>query len=296
MSRFFQQKMAKQKAESFLKAENITTLPVDPFAIAASRDIDVQAKPDTVKGVSGMLLRHGNTYGILYATDVLSEGFQRFSIAHELGHYFIDGHLDHVLPKDGVHSSNAGFMSGDPYELEADCFAAGLLMPADLFKRALNKHLSGLEAIEKMSEICRTSLTATAIRYAELTDDPIAIIVSTGEKIDFCFFSEPIKSLSDFTFLRKGTPVPKSTATSRFNASTDNILRSQRIANDVDVVEWLGGKRSITVAEEVIGLGGYGKTLTILSADSVGSTVDGYEDEDDEEAALTESWTPRFRK
>src|SRR5271168_3054036 len=113
----------KMAAETFLRDEGITTLPVDPFAIAASRDIDVKPKPDTAGGVSGMLLRHGDAFGILYATDIASEGFQRFSVAHELGHYFLDGHIDHVLPKDGVHTSYAGFVSADPYGLEADQFA-----------------------------------------------------------------------------------------------------------------------------------------------------------------------------
>jgi hypothetical protein len=46
----FRLKMAKQKAEGFLRDEGITTVPVDPFAIAASRDIDVKAKPDTAEG------------------------------------------------------------------------------------------------------------------------------------------------------------------------------------------------------------------------------------------------------
>jgi len=121
--------MAKKKAEEFLREEGIETLPIDPFAIAASRDIVVEAKPDTAEGVSGMLLRHGDNFGILYATHVPNEGFQRFSVAHELGHYFLDGHIDHILPKDGIHASRAGFVSADPYELEADSFAAGLLMP-----------------------------------------------------------------------------------------------------------------------------------------------------------------------
>ena len=99
----FRLKMAKQKAEAFLRDEGITTLPVDPFAIAASRDIEVKPKPDTAGGVSGMLLRHGDVFGILYATHIPSEGFQRFSIGHELGHYFLEGHIDHILPEDGVH-------------------------------------------------------------------------------------------------------------------------------------------------------------------------------------------------
>jgi len=84
-----------------------------------------------------MLLRHGDVFGILYATHIASEGFQRFSIAHELGHYFLEGHIDHILPKDGVHESHAGFVSADPYELEADQFAGGLLMPSAPFSARL---------------------------------------------------------------------------------------------------------------------------------------------------------------
>jgi hypothetical protein len=72
--------MARQTAETLLRNEGISSLPVDPFAIARSRDIVVEPKPDTAEGVSGMLLRHGDTFGILYATHIPSEGFQRFSV------------------------------------------------------------------------------------------------------------------------------------------------------------------------------------------------------------------------
>jgi hypothetical protein len=88
MNQAFRIAQAKRKAEAFLRENKIETLPVDPFAIAASHDIIVEPKRDTEEGVSGMLLRHGNTFGILYATYVPSEGFQRFSVAHELAHYF----------------------------------------------------------------------------------------------------------------------------------------------------------------------------------------------------------------
>jgi hypothetical protein len=55
----------------------------------------VRAKK-TTGGVSGMLLRNGDDFGILYATHIKSSGFQRFSISHELGHYFLPGHIDAV--------------------------------------------------------------------------------------------------------------------------------------------------------------------------------------------------------
>lgn len=294
MSQLLRLKMAKQKAEAFLKEEGITRLPVDPFAIAASRDIIVEPKADTSDGVSGMLLRHGDSFGILYATHVQNEGFQRFSIAHELGHFILDGHVDHVLPKDGSHTSHAGFVSADPYELEADHFAAGLLMPSGPFRRAIGRRDPGLAVIEAMAADCRTSLTATAIRYAELCDDAVGVIISTGQMIDYCFLSEAMKSLPELSWLRKGTPVPKGTETARMNGNPDRIMEADRAANEIDVMDWLGGKRSVLITEEVAGLGRYGKTLTVLSSCSI-----GHEDEiepGDDEREMIESWTPRFHR
>ena len=83
--------------------------------------------------MSGILLRTGDSCGIAYATHIDNPGFQRFSIAHELGHYFLPGHLDAVLGDRDVHESHAEFASADRYELEADHFAASLLMPRCLF-------------------------------------------------------------------------------------------------------------------------------------------------------------------
>lgn len=294
MSQGFRLKMAKQKAEAFLRENGINELPVDPFAIAANHDIIVKAKPDVEAGVSGMLLRHGDTFGILYATHIQSEGFQRFSVAHELGHYFLDGHVGHLLLKDGIHSSHAGFVSTDPYELEADHFAAGLLMPATLFRRALGRWPSGLSAIESMAELCDTSLTATAIRYAELSEDAVAVIMSSGSTIDYGFLSDSMKLLPELTWPRKGSAVPTGTETTRFNKSPERIAQAARSESDIDIMDWLGGRRSIEATEEVVGLGSYGKTLTVLTCPSlIDETYQGDDDEDGEN--LIDRWTPRFR-
>jgi hypothetical protein len=294
-SHAFRLKMAKQKAEAFLRDEGIISLPVDPVAIARSREIEVEAKPDTAGGVSGMLLRHGDIFGILYATHVKSEGFQNFSVAHELGHYFLEGHIDHILPKDGVHTSHAGFVSADPYELEADQFAAGLLMPSGPFKRALGRQDPGFEVIESLAGVCKTSLTATAIRYAELTDDAVAIVISTGPLVDFCFMSDTIKALPQLSWLRKGTPLPRGTATAELNASARRVADRERAEAEIDIMDWLGGARSVKATEQVVGLGSYGKTLTVLTCpalqDETCQEDDGNLDED-----LAERWTPRFRR
>jgi IrrE N-terminal-like domain len=289
-------KMARQAAEGYLRANGHDALPIDPFAIAAKHDIEVKAKPDTAVGVSGMLLRHGDNFGILYATHTGSEGFERFSVGHELGHYFLDGHIDHVLPKNGIHTSHGGFVSADPYELEADHYSAGLLMPGSLFEKALNKRKPGLESVEFLASLCKTSLTATAIRCAELSDHAITVIISTGNVIDFCILSEAMKSLPQLSWLRKGSPVPKGTATARLNADPDNVLRGQRLDNELDVLDWLGGTKSALVSEEVVGLGPYCKTLTVLSSERIGQESGLDDDDENNDDDVAERWTPRFRR
>ena len=294
MSRIFSLKLARQTAEAFLKEESILTLPVDPFAIAESRQILVEGKPENVEGVSGMLLRHGNDFGIVYATHIQSPGFHRFSVSHELGHYFLPGHIDQVL-KDGIHVSRAGFVTNDPYELEADHFAAGLLMPEAPFRTALDGLDPGLDAIDSISKLCITSRTATAIRFAELSDAAVAVIVSTGGVIDYCFMSDAMKSLPKLEWIRKGTPLPASTAAARFADDRPRVAAGERVADEVDVRDWLGGTTRATVSEETVGLGAYGKVLTVLTSQLIGQDISSGGDEDDEEQ-LIESWTPRFRR
>jgi hypothetical protein len=146
-----------------------------------------------------------------------------------------------------------------------------------------------------MAGLCRTSLTATGIRCSELPPDALAVIISTGSKIDFCFLSNAMKSLPQLSWIRKGSPVPAQTLTARFNADRRRVLGADREARETDVMDWLGGSRSAVVVEEVVGLGRYGKTLTVLSSESIGQEERGYDDEDGEQD-LREKWTPRFHR
>ena len=165
---------AAEVAERVVRDQSLTELPIDPMALARDQGITVLRKPARSPGVSGMLLRRGNTFGIIYAAHIDNIGFQNFSVAHELGHYYLPGHIDAVLSNHEIHESQAGFASGDRYEIEADHFAATLLMPRALFRKAMSTFGDGLAAIEKLAERCRTSLTATAIRYARCTREAVA--------------------------------------------------------------------------------------------------------------------------
>ncbi|MCB1984840.1 MAG: ImmA/IrrE family metallo-endopeptidase [Burkholderiales bacterium] len=280
---------AEKVAEKYLEENSLLRLPVDPIAIAEKHGIVVQAKPATDVGVSGMLIKHGDMFGIAYATHVKIEGFQRFSVAHELGHYLLPGHYENILPNDGVHESKAGFFSGNKYEREADHFAAGLLMPRSLFTKEIDKRSSGYEAINKISDICKTSLTATAIRYTQFTSEPIAVILSADQKLDWCFMSDELKEIGRLDWPKKGQIVPKDSVTHVFNKNIEYIKNGQYEAGSSSFIDWFGGNRDFEIEEEVIGLGSYGKTLTIL-------TVQKDLDELEEEDQLEEIWTPRFKR
>jgi len=280
---------AEHEAAKVLQDRGITTLPVDPVAIARSRGIEVRAKPDTARGVSGLLVQIDQSFGIMYATHIPSEGFQRFSIAHELGHYFLPGHVDAIFSNGSVHQSHAGFISQDPYEMEADYFAAALLMPDPVFRSAVTREKEdGLAGIENLRRLCRTSLTATAIRYIDRTSIPTAIVVSVGQRIDFGFLSPALKEFRNLEWPRKHSPLPANVLTQRFNQDHANGSQGNRDEGTSDLRDWFGGSRSIEVREEVIGLGACGKTLTILTSDT-------FADEVEEEERIEESWRPKWR-
>lgn len=282
-------------AEQFLIEQNITALPIDPIAIAKDLSIEIFPKPAKSAGASGMFFRVGQAYTIAYATHIDSPGFRRFSVSHELGHYMLPGHPEAVLDESGAHESFAGFRSDNVYEKEADSFAAGLLMPSKPFCEALKRTEPGLEAIEDLSSLCITSLPATAIRYAKFADYPVAIVVSTEQSIDFCSMSDSFKTLHDLEWLKKGQPLPRSTCTHTFNQNKERILRADRTEGVSTIHMWFGAGPKWDLIEEVLGLGSYGKTLTVLRP-IIPDEDDMDEEEIEFERGLTESWTPRFHK
>lgn len=281
---------AAAKAEAWLRDNGFTSLPIDLVKVAELLEIPVHPLAQSKPGVSGMLHRDGDKFVIMFGTYIKSIGFQRFSIAHELGHYLLPGHPEHLFPP-GVtsHSSQAGFTSADLYEQEADYFASGLLMPDSLVKSALRRLGEGLEGIEALKEKCLTSMTATAITYARKTSVPAAIVVSTDGRIDYAFLSESMKEFDGLSWPRKGMPVPSGTASATLADSAADVRAGKRANGDVDLRTWLGGRRAINATEEVVGLGSYGKVLTVL-------TTEVLPEEPDEEEELEDSWTPRFRR
>ena len=116
-----------------------------------------------------------------------------------------------------------------------------------------------------------------------------AVVVSTGDRIDHCIMSDALKGVDGIDWLRKRELVPRSSPTCAFNRDGANVRTAQRIEQSSNLQDWFGGRRSVSINEDTIGLGSYGRTLTFLYDIKVAEP----EDEEDE-ASLIESWTPQF--
>ena len=107
----------------------------------------------------------------------------RFSIAHELGHYYIDEHRAAIVRGES-HSSLPGFKSKDPREVQADEFAAALLIPATAIEAAIaERGFLTLEQIDALARKWSVSLYATTIRYVRMASEICGVALAHNGRI-----------------------------------------------------------------------------------------------------------------
>jgi Zn-dependent peptidase ImmA (M78 family) len=255
--------LARAVALDVLGKHEIDRAPVDPFAIADALGIVVQASDKLEWSFSGCLLRAENSFGILYSTGIRNKGYQRFTVAHELGHFSLTDHRRVLFEKGALHRSESGFTSGAWYEREADLFGVELLIPEFLFHRHRREFPTGLDGVKGLADLFETSLTATGIRYATLSTEPVAVVVSDGDRIVYSVRSKPFASRFGESAAWEGRArhVPANSVTRRFNAGGKVVSEERAFVRANDWFPRAEGE----VAEEVIGLGRYGKTLTVLT-------------------------------
>lgn len=286
----------KWEADKLLQELGIDTLPIDPFEIAGRLGIALQAMPSRMGGASGMLIHVAGQFGICYPTHIESEGFKKFSVGHEIGHYRLPGHIEAVLDEKGQHVSAAGFQSSSRYELEADHFAAALLMPTRFVRPIIQKAGDGLRAVEAIADECETSLEAAAIRFAHLCPDPAAVVRSQGGTIDYAFMSNSLRDFDGLDWIRKGSLLPTDCATREFNLDDANVRSGLKAEGSSALQDWLGGPYRQKIREEVAGLGTYAKTLTVLTGMQSPEELEPDDEDNEEGEDLIESWTPRFHR
>jgi hypothetical protein len=193
------QDKAIEHAAEVLATLDMNIAPIDPLAVAASeKPLLIAMGEDFRDRFDGQLEYHRskNRFLLFYNTkyDRSPNGTHhprtRFSIAHELGHYFIERHRAYLLRTGKSHPSKGEFLSDRTIETEADAFAAGLLMPSRLLRPLVNDGEMTFADIVGWASDFKTSITSTARRSVELSDFPCALVGIREGTVAFSFHSQ----------------------------------------------------------------------------------------------------------
>jgi len=236
-----------------------------------------------LSGCEGALLTVPNkSKGVIAFKHGASYTRQRFTVAHELGHFLNDGHRP-VVDWDGfqctkdnmkVHEARRGkpLTKYQRQEQEANRFASELLMPA--YKLLPYLRLSpSLEHVLDIAKALDVSKEAAANRYVKTHDHPIAIVFSKNNIIRY------IVKTDDF---------PKTLVWNNFALPREVMNASAGLSDieehDTDV--WLNNPTTPYLSLQTLGqTNGYQMTLLILPSS----------DDDDEDLGIETSFG-RFQR
>ena len=145
--------------------------PVDLNQVAAKLDVEIRPF-DLGSEVSGMLYRDGGRR-VIVVNQKHSPLRQRFTIAHELGHLMLHrGEAVHVDEGFRINLRDPRSATAEEVEeIEANAFAANLLMPAAWLRADIER--KGLDpgdedALRQLADRYQVSLHSMALRAASL--------------------------------------------------------------------------------------------------------------------------------
>jgi Zn-dependent peptidase ImmA (M78 family) len=129
-------------------------VPIDVSACSNAVGLDVFVT-ELPEGISGMIVKGNSNSGFVCYVDKNEPSVrQRFTAAHELGHFMLHRHMIGDGLKDSYLLRAEGLTNSQ--ESEANRFAADLLMPRDLIADAMKNGtttVSGLASLFKVSEV-----------------------------------------------------------------------------------------------------------------------------------------------
>lgn len=163
------------EAKKVLDEFNVKRAPVPIERIIKAKGIVLEYAP-LEEELSGMAYIQDDI-SIIGLNALHHPNRQRFSAAHELAHHILHNeeirksvHVDkglRILRRDTVSSEGT-----DPMEIEANAFAAELLMPRNFLMEAINLEGMDIEddaSVEKLARKFRVSASAMRYRLAALT-------------------------------------------------------------------------------------------------------------------------------
>ena len=138
-----------------------------------AKELEVSIKVSSMNtGVSGQIMKEGDHYTIRVNRHEARER-QRFTIAHELAHFFLHKPVIDSSP-DGI-KDNVLYRSGEPerIEYEANRLAADIVMPMPLVAKVLSDEFGGVvteATIESLAARFQVSKAAMEIRLSTFAE------------------------------------------------------------------------------------------------------------------------------
>lgn len=149
----------------------------------------------------------------------------RFTLAHELGHYFIPSHRLGLMRGLMKPHGSVNYLTDRgtwTIEREADAFASALLMPLNSVREFVRRKPFCFELIEDIASKYNVSKSAAALRFVDIGNCPIMVVFAVDGKIRWVSHSE------DFPFRRlkygsgRGDKVPENTVMGTYFYEKDN--------------------------------------------------------------------------
>lgn len=284
------QEMAGKTAEDLIARLKMRP-PIDPLAVAKTEgrllrtggsDLGQRydGKLEYVPS-RGLFLLYYNTKYDVGLPDGEHHPRTRFSISHELGHYFIDHHHRSLRRGAKPHRSINEFRSSRQIEREADAFAASLMMPSAFARPMVNKSQLSMDRIDEIASHFGASIVSAAIRSVRLSDFPCALAGITGGVVAWMFVSEPLIQAGIYP-KREGLP---ENAEQPWHDMNNDVI--ERIEAEGQVADWFRTYKrddldDLWLAEEYHPVPVTDTLLVLLTIDE-GDLESDDEDDDSEE-------------
>lgn len=134
------------------------TFPVDPIVVASKMKIRSYLSQG-MGDDSGLIIKRGERRAEIYLNGFESKARQRFTCAHEIGHW-----VERQQNGDDEYSftDRRSGRADDPHEWYADHFAANLLMPQAEFERMVEERGAGLDELVNRFGVSRSAVLTRA--------------------------------------------------------------------------------------------------------------------------------------
>ena len=134
-----------------------------------------------------------------------------------------------------------------------------------------------MAAVTTLATNCKTSLVAAALRYTEIGHLPAGVLQCFNGRVEFCAIHPLQAHVGWARPLIRNAKVPADSATWRLSEDKQAVLRGGEDSDNASAGDWFSGADGKAgLIEEAIGLGRFGRTLTLLTLEN--AEADGDED------------------